>query len=894
MSAYENYFKKKPKLKPFNIWQEIINQFPSRSQEIKDLKAFLMAPDDGFLLVNILHRFTELNKNIKTGIPDFNPLLKFIKTAIFVKHYLTANYSPSQKDYFQFYLDAYLSELYLLNGLNQTNVPHLVLEDFLHRSLWHNYMKENAVYVCLFFPYVAPSLQPNASLQVAIRVHAFIKQQALKLLASQSANLVDSIKYGLSYGLIKIIYSNRYKHLIIVGFELMDSPKLIVENLNKNSANKEDSSIEDKTDLTTKLIDEELENKVNRARNHLTAFFRRFYTVSNSSNDTSRGEDKSERAKYNRMMGLVLTGNDTARYLINRLDLDETLDDVDSVDVFKLLPEPNDDNEKLDLLPGSIVDDGDDLIDEVQSEQLFFPKVSPCELKNPIASIINGKSILPHISYANQQLKSRTLPHSTKHLIQLISLYSKILARNIKAANTDAARSYLAVFLLLLFGRTFEKIELDDGMTLSSKTLWMDIKTGRVKLHFDQYENAYHLATAKLYEDSSIDTVELQLTENELAILLPMIEKASSGVNHIAFPTKNKEVNRFLKEFKLGIDLGQLKQSVQRSYSDLTSGDYWLMNVFCGLQSGLQNTQKHYASAHPRKTQRIFEKHCEYFLGFTVVTYAGFNRLQTRIGSPYFVRQETMQSLLELLGRMLSPLFINVPFNHLSFLELCCRFNAFAIYIDQFCAFSCAIRNVYDPIVDLDMVSEKGLYRVNDKNIQDGFNTRMTFVPDSLKSALVEYKLLRQKLLIHLRKSKVMNARNCRVSDNFSLFYLSVEGGKLKLNPFSRQKARDTFLLQLEEARFLGLKTPERNVVKILKHFRTNLNRHFIRGYFLDNDVPGYFIDAYLGHWHTGTQPWGDMSIFNQSVYLETVQRIIPKMLDELGFKTINECDEDE
>jgi hypothetical protein len=44
-----------------------------------------------------------------------------------------------------------------------------------------------------------------------------------------------------------------------------------------------------------------------------------------------------------------------------------------------------------------------------------------------------------------------------------------------------------------------------------------------------------------------------------------------------------------------------------------------------------------------------------------------------------------------------------------------------------------------------------------------------------------------------------------------------------------------------------------------------------------------------LGHWHLGTQPWGQMSLFDQKDYIEKMSQTIPVILDELGFKAFSQ-----
>jgi hypothetical protein len=46
-------------------------------------------------------------------------------------------------------------------------------------------------------------------------------------------------------------------------------------------------------------------------------------------------------------------------------------------------------------------------------------------------------------------------------------------------------------------------------------------------------------------------------------------------------------------------------------------------------------------------------------------------------------------------------------------------------------------------------------------------------------------------------------------------------------------------------------------------------------------------VDALMGHWSAGEEPWGRFSSFNVMKHLAHLRRFLEPLLDELGFRLI-------
>ncbi|MDX5386401.1 MAG: hypothetical protein LPK24_07670, partial [Marinobacter sp.] len=96
----------------------------------------------------------------------------------------------------------------------------------------------------------------------------------------------------------------------------------------------------------------------------------------------------------------------------------------------------------------------------------------------------------------------------------------------------------------------------------------------------------------------------------------------------------------------------------------------------------------------------------------------------------------------------------------------------------------------------------------------------------------------------------------------------------------------ETFFVFLDAKLQSEFATPKRLADEIQWTFPwpLNVSRHTLRGFLRDQGVPGYLVDAFMGHWGVGTEPLAKYSSLD---LFELKNRIVPAtaaLLDELGF----------
>ena len=72
-------------------------------------------------------------------------------------------------------------------------------------------------------------------------------------------------------------------------------------------------------------------------------------------------------------------------------------------------------------------------------------------------------------------------------------------------------------------------------------------------------------------------------------------------------------------------------------------------------------------------------------------------------------------------------------------------------------------------------------------------------------------------------------------------------------------------------------------VMKEFLNYPANFHRRFMRSDLIARGCPMEVVDAWMGHWHTGEEPWATYSSFNFSDYQQALQKYLMPILKDLG-----------
>jgi len=150
---------------------------------------------------------------------------------------------------------------------------------------------------------------------------------------------------------------------------------------------------------------------------------------------------------------------------------------------------------------------------------------------------------------------------------------------------------------------------------------------------------------------------------------------------------------------------------------------------------------------------------------------------------------------------------------------------------------------------------------ISDKDGPDFYNSRLVWLPEILINQLEKYREHRKVIRSYLLNN---NANLSRLESLPELFFLKYD-----------------FLI--EPVRPLTL-APK---LKPILDLPVNTNRRFLRSYLKTKRCPIEVIDAFMGHWGRGEEPWGEYSTISYLLIIQELKKYIPPLLNALGFKVI-------
>jgi hypothetical protein len=189
--------------------------------------------------------------------------------------------------------------------------------------------------------------------------------------------------------------------------------------------------------------------------------------------------------------------------------------------------------------------------------------------------------------------------------------------------------------------------------------------------------------------------------------------------------------------------------------------------------------------------------------------------------------------------------------------------NALTRYTAIFIAYATGIRAVTHPFPDDENIDHQAHYCViSDKDSDDRYHTRLVWLPPGCHKQYLLYRSHSQ-----LVASIMANVRNdffTKAQSRF--FFLEENGSPAAITP---KRLYD----------FSDLPTP----ISIAE----NGNRHMLRSWLLVREVSPEVINAFLGHWFLGEEPWAQHSALSPHHYRLTLSAHMQELLDHLGFEPI-------
>lgn len=240
-------------------------------------------------------------------------------------------------------------------------------------------------------------------------------------------------------------------------------------------------------------------------------------------------------------------------------------------------------------------------------------------------------------------------------------------------------------------------------------------------------------------------------------------------------------------------------------------------------------------------------------------------RTSGHVGSPIHPRLPVVQDLATRLRASINAAKLNV----VSLQFRVDVHNALAQYLHWMLRFATGLRHVTVPLPGWDRIDRRrAIAYISDKDDVASYSSRIVPVPAMMLNQLVAWAEHCAILDDHLAGLRV--APSGKTNANEVIFYLSLKLGKIHIHSANSNVARS----QLHSA---------------VPHFKlpANCNRHYLRSTLAELQCPAELIDAFMGHWTRGREPWGRFSALSPHDYVECIRPFQEKMMESLGFSVV-------
>ncbi len=292
--------------------------------------------------------------------------------------------------------------------------------------------------------------------------------------------------------------------------------------------------------------------------------------------------------------------------------------------------------------------------------------------------------------------------------------------------------------------------------------------------------------------------------------------------------------------------------------------------MITGREAYTGTVPAHYTQQQGNRLNSTYTKFWQNVLRHTQPPSAQCYDINAVTGSVFMPQQGRLITLIEQLQEALEGSMRRLKSSpqDLSLLIKC--HNNFTRYVAIMVAYATGIRAVTNPIPRLSNIDyDTGLFVLRDKDSEDGYHTRLMWCAPMCMEQLQVY-------WQHI--NKVIHAIGSGRPDFYSELTYDHNG------------EREAFFLQSDE-------TPFNVTPQVLHafydlpckiHLPDNAHRHYLRSVMLERNCPPEVINAYMGHWSVGEEPWGKYSSLSAYNYCKHLGRHIPFMLDDLGFTVFN------
>ncbi len=209
----------------------------------------------------------------------------------------------------------------------------------------------------------------------------------------------------------------------------------------------------------------------------------------------------------------------------------------------------------------------------------------------------------------------------------------------------------------------------------------------------------------------------------------------------------------------------------------------------------------------------------------------------------------------------------------------------YATYVQAFYAYATGLRGVSDPLrFETSVDATTGIAVISDKDSEDYYNTHIVWLPPELQRQLAEYTLHLDALQRYLAILDPKNAQSRLVQVEPPLF----PGADRTAHQTHNKQRVPMLFLMADSGGIRALSSGEiKSRLSDFSSLPVNANRHYLRSHLRRRGCPPEIVDAMLGHWQNGQEPWGGFSAMSPVHYSRVLSRYLPDLLADDGWVSI-------
>lgn len=333
-----------------------------------------------------------------------------------------------------------------------------------------------------------------------------------------------------------------------------------------------------------------------------------------------------------------------------------------------------------------------------------------------------------------------------------------------------------------------------------------------------------------------------------------------------------ENLNRLNKSFGTRLSLGRISHFWLHKLGMEHDEDLPSAMLFFGYNEKYSVARLHYTCAPVRRMEAAYRRICSEML-----RNLGFNETfpddflvneDIHLGTPLCPTPEAVRNLVKSLQNAVEqsrPTKKNLT--HIKNFH-----NHYVVYTACLIAFATSYRAVRDPsLSEPDIDFESGLGVISDKDDDTFYHSRFVWIADVCRQQIIHYRRHLQRLyeLFGLQVPAIFYLfnRTDRQGSPLKLFFLPRNNTSIKL---LRPGLLEKLLSDLH-----GYNLP------------ANTHRHYLKYQLLESGCRPDIIEAFLGHWEQGQEPWSRFSNLHPREFCHQLDHHLTPILERDGWKAI-------